>query len=49
MTVLAKAKWLISMGFSRPDAATVLGSTDESLRVMFATEARKAKVAETKR
>jgi hypothetical protein len=41
-TLVVKAKWLISMGFSRSDAAFLLGSSDESLRVMLGAEARKA-------
>ena len=42
-TLVTKAKWLMSMGFTRPDAAFLLGSSDESLRVMLGAEARKAK------
>lgn len=41
-TMLSKAKWLMSMGFTRSDAASALGSTDESLRVMLSTESRRA-------
>ena len=41
-TVLTKAKWLMSMGLSRADAATLVGSTEESIRVMASVEAKKA-------
>lgn len=37
-----KAKWLMSTGLSRSDAAIILGSTDNSLRVTLATDAKKS-------
>ena len=43
MTTLAKAQWLMMMGFPRSEAASILGSTDESLRVMISTATKKAR------
>lgn len=38
-SILEKAKFLMTLGFSRADAAALLGSTDDSLRVNFARAA----------
>ena len=40
--VTEKAAFLMGLGLSRKDAAAVLGSSDESLRVMFASNRSKA-------
>jgi hypothetical protein len=37
-----KARFLMVLGLSRADAAALLGSTDESLRVSFGREAKKS-------
>jgi len=39
--MLDKAKFLMALGLSRSDAAGLLGSTDESLRVQVARAAKK--------
>lgn len=36
-----RAKFLMALGLNRADAAALLGSSDESLRVTFAREAKK--------
>lgn len=36
-----KAKFLMVLGLTRADAAGLLGSSDDSLRIMFAREAKK--------
>jgi hypothetical protein len=36
-----RARFLMILGLSRADAAALLGSSDESLRVSFAREAKK--------
>lgn len=43
---LERARFLLSLGVPRADAAALLGSTDESLRVMLSTAARRAKGTE---
>lgn len=43
---LERAQFLLTLGMPRADAAALLGSTDESLRVMMAQAARKAKSKE---
>jgi len=42
-TMVQKAQWLMRMGLSRQESAAVLGSTDNSLRVMISQTAAKAK------
>ena len=44
-TVLEKAKFLSGLGIAFPDAAKMLGSTRESLRVMAYTKGKKSKGA----
>lgn len=44
-TMVQKAEWLMKMGLSRAEAAVVLGSNDNSLRVMITQAATKAKAA----
>jgi hypothetical protein len=39
--VLERAEYLMRLGLPRREAAMVLGSTDESLRVMLAAKAKK--------
>lgn len=39
--VTEKARFLMVLGLSRPEAAALLGSSDDSLRIMFAREAKK--------
>lgn len=46
-TTLQRAKWLMSLGMSRQDAATVLGSTSDSIRVMLASETKKSATTPT--
>jgi len=41
--VTDKAAFLMALGISRPDAAKMIGSTDESLRVSFDALAKKPK------
>lgn len=41
MTVTEKAKFLMILGLSRPDAAGLLRSSDDSLRHLLATDAKK--------
>lgn len=36
-----KARFLMVLGIARADAAALLGSSDDSLRIMFAREAKK--------
>lgn len=44
-SVLEQAEFLMSLGLPRREAAVVLGSTDESLRVMARTKSRKVSSA----
>jgi hypothetical protein len=39
--VTEKARFLMVLGLSRAEAAGLLGSSDDSLRIMFAREAKK--------
>lgn len=41
-TVLERAKFLMTLGLTRSEAAGLLGSSDDSLRVQFARDAKKA-------
>ncbi|HVE95076.1 MAG TPA: hypothetical protein VNB24_09160 [Acidimicrobiales bacterium] len=43
--VLERAQFLMDMGLPRAEAARVVGSSDDSLRVMFATKAKKTSKA----
>jgi len=38
-----QAKFLMTLGLSRPDAAALLGSTDDSIRVLLGRVARPAR------
>jgi hypothetical protein len=40
--VLEQAEFLMAFGLPRREAATVIGSTDESLRVLMAQKTKKA-------
>jgi hypothetical protein len=40
-TVLERAEFLMNLGLPRKEAATVLGSSDESLRVLARQKARR--------
>jgi hypothetical protein len=39
--VTDRARFLMGLGLSRPDAAALLGSSDDSLRILFARETKK--------
>jgi hypothetical protein len=43
--VLERAQFLLDLGLPRAEAARVLGSSDDSLRVMFAAKAKKSGAA----
>jgi hypothetical protein len=43
-----RARFLIVLGLSRADAAGLLGSSDDSLRILFAREAKKGAGASAK-
>ncbi len=47
-SVTVKAKFLMALGLSRSDAATLLGSSDDSLRILFARVAKKETGSATK-
>ncbi len=43
-----RARFLMVLGLSRSDAAGLLGSSDDSLRILFAREAKKGAAAAAK-
>lgn len=43
-----KARFLMVLGLTRADAAALLGSSDDSLRILFAREAKKGAAAASK-
>jgi hypothetical protein len=45
-TVLEQAEFLMAFGLPRREAATVIGSSDESLRVLMRNKAKKAATKE---
>ena len=40
-SVTEQAKFLMALGLTRADAAALLGSSDDSLRIMFGRQAKK--------
>jgi hypothetical protein len=46
--VTDRARFLMVLGLSRADAAGLLGSSDDSLRILFAREAKKGVAATAK-
>jgi len=46
--VTDKARFLMVLGLTRADAAALLGSSDDSLRILFAREAKKGAAATAK-
>jgi hypothetical protein len=44
-SVLEQAEFLMSFGLPRREAATIVGSTDDSVRVLMSNKAKKTKAA----